>query len=290
MLRALNNLSVFYFFCFSETSSFPLQRKSHISRLQVYRCSEGIGARKKEYKDCHTNSDLANDASELKGKSLSPHLNLLTLGAIVFSGSSSASAAGLEQIPSALAAYGHFASLLVVAMSLAIERLVIKPGMTVEEEEKLANTDIAYGLSGLLLTITGYLRVTEYGKGADFYLHSPIFWIKMFLLAVMGASSLFPTINIIERAVARRQGQNVAPISEALAARMTTIINAELLAVVSIPLAASLMARGVGFENNGIPWQLGAFPVLLALVGLGYRYTNEALSWEEPVAVEADET
>ena len=60
--------------------------------------------------------------------------------------------------------------------------------------------------------------------------------------------------------------------------------------MVSIPLAASLMARGVGFENNGIPWQLGAFPVLLALVGLGYRYTNEALSWEEPVAVEADET
>jgi putative membrane protein len=35
--------------------------------------------------------------------------------------------------------------------------------------------------------------VTEYGKGWEFYQHEPVFWVKMFLFAVMGSSSLFVT-------------------------------------------------------------------------------------------------
>ena len=48
----------------------------------------------------------------------------------------------------------------------------------------------------------------------------------------------------------QQQNQDVAiaPMSEELAARMTSIINAELLAIASIPLSAALMARGVGKE------------------------------------------
>ena len=65
-----------------------------------------------------------------------------------------------------------------------------------------------------------------------------------------------------------------------LASRMTSIINAELLAIFSIPLFASLMARGVWFQQD-MPWQLGAAPVALALGGLGYKYINEALTWQE---------
>ena len=57
-------------------------------------------------------------------------------------------------------------------------------------------------------------------------------------------------------------------------------VNAELLAIFSIPLFASLMARGGWFQRD-MPWQLGAAPVALALGGLGYKYVNEALTWEE---------
>ena len=68
--------------------------------------------------------------------------------------------------------------------------------------------------------------------------------------------------------------------SEKLAARMTTLINGEILALSSIPLSAALMSRGV-FYTEGMPWQLGAAPVALSVFGLGAKYVKEALDWEE---------
>ena len=100
--------------------------------------------------------------------------------------------------------------------------------MTKEEEERIALADIIYGGAGLLVLVTGYLRVTQYGKGWEFYSHEPLFWLKMVLVAVMGAASFFPTTKIIQRSVAMRGDNPPAPMTEKLASRMTSIINAEL--------------------------------------------------------------
>ena len=40
------------------------------------------------------------------------------------------------------------------------------------------------------------------------------------------------------------------------------------------------MTRGVGYAE-GFQWQLGCFPAILALFGLGFKYIIEALDWEE---------
>lgn len=58
------------------------------------------------------------------------------------------------------------------------------------------------------------------------------------------------------------------------------VINGELLAIGSIPLAASLMSRGVGYAD-WLPWQAGAAPALLALFGLGFKYIKEAIEWKD---------
>jgi len=184
-----------------------------------------------------------------------------------------------------LAAYGHYLGLLLVVSSLVSERLLVKPGMTEDDFDKVAAADITYGLAGTLVLISGYFRVTQYGKGWEFYAHSPIFWVKMFLFSVMGSASFFPTTKVIQRAIAKKNaedaGEALPPMwSEALVGRITSVVNAELLAVLSIPLAATLMARGVGY-NDGLPWLVGAAPSALAVVGLGYKYINEALTWEE---------
>jgi len=102
----------------------------------------------------------------------------------------------------------------------------------------------------------------------------------MLLFSVMGSSSLFPTIKIIQRAVGKKNGEVVPIMSDKLAKRMTTIINGELLAIAAIPLTASLMARGVGYAD-WLPWQAGAAPVVLCVGGLGFKYVKEALDWEE---------
>ena len=138
------------------------------------------------------------------------------------------------------------------------------------------------------MRISGRIRVTEYGKGWEFYAHEPAFWAKMTLFAVMGSASYFPTIKIVQRAVAKKRAADagegpVPPLSRRLVGRMTSIVNAELLAVASIPLAATLMARGVGYAD-WLPWQVGAAPVAASLGGFGYRYAKEALDWDDDEA------
>lgn len=212
-------------------------------------------------------------------QSSASRLNMLPVGTEELSSVAIAVAAAPSSAISALVAYGHYGSLMALVGSLTTERLTIKPNMSEEEETRLAITDAIYGLAGVLIVFTGYLRLTQYGKGVDFYLHNPIFWVKMNLLAIMGAASFFPTTKIIQRAVAKQNG-NFEPMSEKLASRMTSIINAELLAVFSIPLAASLMARGV-FDVEVIPWQVEAAFVPVFLLGLGGKYIKEALDWQE---------
>lgn len=187
-----------------------------------------------------------------------------------------------SRVPSALAAYGHYLGLLVIMGCLVTERLLIREDMSEESFDLVAIADGVYGIAGVLVTVTGYLRVTQYAKGWEFYQHEPVFWLKMFLFCVTGAASFFPTTKIIQRAVAKRSDPTVAPMSPKLIARMTSIINAELLAIVSIPLTATLMARGVGYAE-WLPWQAGAAPAALALGGLGYKYLKEALDWTEEV-------
>eukprot|EP00913_Durusdinium_trenchii_P025053 g23517.t1 len=89
--------------------------------------------------------------------------------------------------------------------------------------------------------------------------HEPIFWLKMTLAAVAGASSFFVTTTLVKRYLARKE-DSFAPLSEKLTQRLTSVINAQLLAVFSIPLAATLMARGVGYVE-WLPWQVNGTAV-----------------------------
>lgn len=187
--------------------------------------------------------------------------------------------AAVDPVASAFAAYGHYLGLVLVVGALTTERLTVKANMSEAEEQRLVIADSVYGIAGVLVLYTGYLRATEYGKGWEFYAHEPIFWVKLWLFTVMGSSSLFPTIKIIQRAAAKAKGE-VAPMSEKLATRITKVVNGELLAIGSIPLAAALMARGVAYAPD-MPWQAGAAPIALTSVALGVKYVKEALTWEE---------
>jgi len=154
--------------------------------------------------------------------------------------------------------------------------------MSESEEDQLAIADTALGVWGFLLAYTGYVRVTEYGKGWEFYSHEPLFWLKITFVGIFGASSFFNTVKVVQRSVAKRNngGVTAAPMSEKLASRMVQICNAELVALLCIPLTASLMARGVLYADD-IPWQAGAAVSASVFAGLSYKYVKEALTWTE---------
>ena len=192
-----------------------------------------------------------------------------------------------DALASAAAAYTHYLGYGAVVSALVTERLTLCKQDQSEEEFDLGSyADIMYGLAGTAILVSGYFRVVDYGKGWEFYQHSPIFWVKMFLFSIMGAASFFPTTKVIQRAVAKKKAEDAnTPLppkwSPELVKRVTSIVNAELLAAASIPLAATLMARGVGY-TEWLPWYVGAFPSVAVITGLGYKYINEALTWEEP--------
>ena len=201
---------------------------------------------------------------------------------------SAATSGAPNAVGSALAAYGHYISLIGILGCIMAERLTIKPNMSEEEEDFVAAADIGLGVFGVGVAYSGYLRTVEFEKGFDFYAHEPLFWLKIAFVGVFGASSFFNTVVIIQRAVAKRNG-NFTPMGEKLSNRMIRICNAELTAIAIIPLTATFMARGVGYAQD-IPWQAEAALAALVFGGLSFKYIKEALTFEDnPISLSSPE-
>jgi len=186
-------------------------------------------------------------------------------------------------VPDALVAYSHYLFLLIGMGLLVFERLTVKAGMSKEDEKALVFADASYGITGALIFASGYFRVVEYGKGWEFYSHEPLFWLKIAFAGVLAGLSVFPTITITRRGYKIFKDLPLEPISEKLAERMHSVLNAEISAILSIPLIATLMARGVGYMED-FPWQAGAGVAAVFLLGSGFLYGKQALTWEEPEA------
>ena len=91
---------------------------------------------------------------------------------------------------------------------------------------------------------TGLLRA--FGgleKGSDFYLASPLFWVKMALLLAVVALEVWPMATFIRWRIARGRGQ---PPDTARAGALYAINQVQVGLVVVMVFVASLMARGVG--------------------------------------------
>jgi hypothetical protein len=68
--------------------------------------------------------------------------------------------------------------------------------------------------------------------------------------------------------------------SDKLAKRMTAVINAEISGLVTIPLLATFMSRGVTYAND-FPWPAGLVLAVATSGGACYYYGRQAVSWVE---------
>ena len=60
-----------------------------------------------------------------------------------------------------------------------------------------------------------------------------------------------------------------------------------LVAIATIPLTATFMARGVGYAQD-FPWQVEAGLAALVVAGLSFKYVKEALDFEDnPVSLDS---
>jgi putative membrane protein len=108
--------------------------------------------------------------------------------------------------------------------------------------------DNVWGLSALLLIVTGAIRVFGgFEKGAAFYLQAPLFHVKMGALVLILALEIVPMIVLIRWRIALRKG--VAP-SLGRAHLFATLGSVQVALLVVMVFAATGMARGVGMPGT----------------------------------------
>jgi putative membrane protein len=112
--------------------------------------------------------------------------------------------------------------------------------------KRLFAADNVWGIAAGLWIVTGLLRA--FGgleKGSQFYLQSPLFWIKMALFVAVVVLEIRPMMTFIRwrRAVGRGEVPNTS------GARALYLVNhIEMALVVVIVFVASFMARGFGMR------------------------------------------
>jgi putative membrane protein len=83
--------------------------------------------------------------------------------------------------------------------------------------------------------------------GAAFYLSNPVFYIKLALFPAVGLVSVPPTLQFIRWQRALKTGEKRVPRENAIGSARRHIA-LELALLVFIPLAAVLMAQGIGSQ------------------------------------------
>ena len=146
-----------------------------------------------------------------------------------------------------LVVYLHFAAMILIAVFLATEYLICVPGLAREKVKLLARIDLLYLIAAVLALSTGVARLVWFGKGAGFYLHNPVFYIKLALFVAIGLISIPPTMQYLRWMRMLRTGAGaVAADFEVLRVRRHVL--AELVLFAIIPLLAVLTARGIGIQ------------------------------------------
>ena len=103
--------------------------------------------------------------------------------------------------------------------------------------------DNVWGLSALVLLVTGGMRAfAGYEKGADYYLHQPLFHLKMTLFVAILLLEIAPMIALIKWRIALGKGGAIDP---SRAGRYARISHLEALLLILMVIAATGMARGV---------------------------------------------
>ncbi len=145
-------------------------------------------------------------------------------------------------------AYAHFASIFALIWFMAKEWTLLKRGAAALDAAALAKADIGYAIAAVAVLVTGICRVTLGAKPVAFYLHNPVFHTKVTLFVLVGLLSIWPTIVFIRWRKAAASDPNYR-IDEGEWRKAKRVLLVELHLVALIPLAAVIMARGIGYAG-----------------------------------------
>ena len=139
----------------------------------------------------------------------------------------------------------HLLALAIGLPAVFLRGRALKGRLDADGVRRVLAADNVWGIAAGLWIVTGLLRA--FGgleKGTEFYLHSPLFWVKMGLFVLVLLLEIRPMITFIRW---RRQLGRGATVDTSVAPALYTHNHIELAIVVVMVFVASLMARGVGY-------------------------------------------
>ncbi len=146
---------------------------------------------------------------------------------------------------SAVVASLHLLALAIGLPAVFLRGRALKGPLDMDGVRRLLAADNAWGVAAVLWIVTGLLRA--FGgleKGAEFYVRSPLFWVKMTLFLGILVLEVRPMITFIRW---RMQLRRELPVDTAAARGLYTLNHIQLALVVVMVFVASMMARGIGF-------------------------------------------
>jgi putative membrane protein len=130
----------------------------------------------------------------------------------------------------------------VLTRGTALRRLIAGMG----EARSVLVADNLWGISAVTLLVTGGMRAFGgYEKGTDYYLHQPLFHLKMTLFVLILLLEIAPMVALIKWRIALGRGAAIDTRRATLFARISHI---EALLLVLMVVAATGMARGGAFS------------------------------------------
>lgn len=145
----------------------------------------------------------------------------------------------------ALLAYFHFIAIIGMAAMLSATFAALAQRDSAAGLRRLKRLDGMYGLFAILTLASGVVRLLWGAKGSAFYLSNPVFHTKLSLFVLAGLLSIYPTVQYFKWADSATADGGFRPPAEGVA-RVRKLIVTQLVLLAAIPLAATLMARGVG--------------------------------------------
>ncbi|MFZ2297460.1 MAG: hypothetical protein A3G29_00050 [Burkholderiales bacterium RIFCSPLOWO2_12_FULL_64_99] len=143
-----------------------------------------------------------------------------------------------------LLAYAHFVAILSVVVFITSEAALCRAEwLNAAVVRRLARVDVIYLVAALAVLATGVARTWWGMKGLGWYWQQPLLHLKLTLFVVIGLISIQPTLAF-RRWVRQLDTHGTLPdASEVSRVRRLVMIQAHIM--VLIPLAGSLLARGI---------------------------------------------
>lgn len=145
---------------------------------------------------------------------------------------------------STLFAFLHHIAAFTLVAALAIEFMLIRQNLTLDNARRLLVADGIFGASAGMLLVVGLLRVFYFEKGYLYYFSSHAFWGKFGIFLVIALISIVPTVEFLKWRTPVRAGQ-VPQVTAQKLGTLRRLIHWELAGIVLILLFAAMMARGV---------------------------------------------